>query len=116
MRSLTGGLRATCSAACLRALRAKIAQSTMLTPEARARASASARQRVATAEQRDAWREQIRTARRQARPHLTELQALEPSRLNMLAPDDREVLVRYYGLVDCQATLDLDSSNRMRLF
>lgn len=114
-RPLIGEVRSTCSPACLRAFRARLAQSTVLSPGARARASASARQRVATVEQPEAWRERIRTARRQARPLLTELQVLETSRLEMLAPDDREVLVRYYGL-DGQAPRTLtDVASELRL-
>jgi hypothetical protein len=98
IRSSTGESRATCSAACLRTFRAGLAHSTVLRPEARARAAATARQRVATADQREAWRAQIRTARRQARPLLTELEAVDPSRLQLLAPDDLAPLLRYYGL------------------
>ena len=70
----------------------------MLRPEARARSAASARQRVATPERREAWRARIRTARRQARPLVAALQALEPARLDVLAPEDRQLLARYYGL------------------
>ena len=95
---MAGEVRATCGAACLRAFRAELAHATVLRPEAQARAAASARRRVATPERRAAWRAQIRTARRQARPLLSELQALEPARLDVLAPGDREVLARYYGL------------------
>jgi hypothetical protein len=89
VRSIGDEVRATCSAACLRAFRAELAHATVLRPEAQARAAASARRRVATPERRAAWR---------ARPLLSELQALEPARFDVLAPGDREVLARYYGL------------------
>jgi hypothetical protein len=91
-------VRNTCSAACLRAFRAELARATLLREDARARAAASTRGRVATPKEREAWQARIRTARRQARRLLPQLQALEPAQLDVLEPEDREALVRYYGL------------------
>jgi len=98
MRSLHGDLRTTCGAGCLRALRAQHARRTVLSPESQRKAATAARLRVATPEQREAWRAHIRTARRQARPLVPELHAIDPTKFDALASTERDALARYYGL------------------